>query len=468
MPRNGQTFAQAAWSWLLAKDVEKVHWRRYLLGAVSTSLGFAALSAVYMLLPKTYTSEWSVILPGAGSENRLSIESIGQAQSSASSPFSDKALSPKVNYKEIAESRPVITAAAKELGLSYEEFGKPRIKLVDQASIILFQVKAPSPAEAQRRSRALFNALRERLNELRKDEVESKNNSLRESIADVEQGVNRARTKLLQLQTDSGLASIEQFNQLVSSIETLRRDQAAARATVAEKRMELESIRGELGIGPKQAADLLRLSADPETRLLTQSYATTSSAYAEISTSLGAAHPRLIDTQGKLASVRSALRSKLQQTDVGNTPLAVELPLDSDRIQSLLADLVEKSAALAGHEAKLNEIDRIMLDAEERRTRLGVVAAHLDDLQRDHLIANAVFSSALARLDASKSDHYASYPLVQMLSEPTLPEVPSSPRLLFAVLAAVLGTILSCMGWFFCWLHQWFIFDRLRRKLALA
>ena len=110
------------------------------------------------------------------------------------------------------------------------------------------------------------------------------------------------------------------------------------------------------------------------------------------------------------------------------------------------------------------EIDRIMSDIEDRRAKLGAVAAHLDDLQRDHMIANAVFSSALARLDASKSDQYASYPLAQMLSEPTLPDSPSSPRMLFAAIAAFGGSALSCLGWLFAYMHQWFLFKRRKAR----
>ncbi|MEM6496173.1 MAG: hypothetical protein AAF709_05550, partial [Pseudomonadota bacterium] len=80
----------------------------------------------------------------------------------------------------------------------------------------------------------------------------------------------------------------------------------------------------------------------------------------------------------------------------------------------------------------------------------------LDDLQRDHQIANAVFSSAVARIDTTTSDIYASYPLLQVLDPPTLPDSPSSPNILIAVLAAVGGSGLAIAGWFFAWLHQWF------------
>lgn len=462
-----KNFILDAMTWFWGKDKERLHWRRYILGAVCSVAGCFALAAAYMLLlPKTYTSEWSVILPGAGSETRLSLDRIGQAQSTASSPFSDKFLSPKVNYKEIAESRPVIEAAAKSLGLTNKEFGKPRIKLVDQASIILFEVSASTPGEAHERSLALFGAFRARLDALRLDEVHSKNASLRDSISDVEIGLKNARQKLLDLQTESGLASIEQYNQLVSSIEALRRDQAITRATVAEKRSAFEEVRRELNIDQSQAAALLRLSSDSELRELSTAYSKSSAAYAELETRFKSDHPRAVDARTKLASIKSRLVEKVGSGKLEGGATLSSLPLDNERIMALMSSLIEKAAEAAGQEARLAEIDSIMSDIEVRRSKLGAVAAHLDDLQRNHMIANAVFSSALARLDASKSDQYASYPLVQMLSEPTLPENPSSPHLMFAAIGAFGGSVLNCFAWFFAWLHQWFQFDR-RKKASL-
>ncbi len=465
MRDTNRNYILEAFNFLWGKDKERLHWRRYALGATASVAACFAIAAAYMLLlPKTYTSEWSVILPGAGSDTRLSLDRIGQAQSSASSPFSDKALSPKVNYKEIAESRPVIEAAAKTVGLTAQDFGKPKIKLVDQASIIQFEITARSPEDARTRSWALFEAFKQRLDALRLDEVHSKNISLRASISDVEIGLKTARQKLLDLQTQSGLASIEQYNQLVSSIETLRRDQAITRATVAEKRSAFEAVRRELDLGQREAADLLRLSADPELREISASYAKASAAYAEVETRFKSGHPRVVDARGKLDSIKDALSAKLGTHPQVQTAKLDALPLDNERVLTLMASLIEKAAESAGQEARLAEIDRIMADVEDRRAKLGAVAAHLDDLQRNHMIANAVFSSALARLDASKSDQYASYPLAQMLSEPTLPERPSSPRLLFAAIAAFGGSALSCFGWLFAYLHQWFLFKRRKNR----
>lgn len=448
------------WRWLWAVGEERVHWRRYLLGAFFSSMICVNLAIAYMrLLPKQYTCEWSAILPGAGAETRVNIDSIGQAQSSSSSPFSDKTLSPKANYKEIALSRTVLSDAAKRAGVSLEEFGEPHIKLVDQASIIIFQVTAGTAKESLARSRALFDSFRARLDQLRSEEMTTRNDALRNNISTVEIALQRARKRLLDLETESGLASTEQYNQLVTSIEVLRREQANARASVAERASQFEVIRKELAIDPAYAAKILRASADPEIRSLSTALANAKSAYAEIAQRFGPTYPRVVDARNKVVSIQTELRKEMRQFDEVPDALLHEVLIDNERVLAVFVDLVQKHAEKVGAEARLAEIDQIMSEIEKRRVRLGAIAARLDDLQRDHMIANAVFSSALARLDASKSDHYGSYPIVQILSEPTLPVDPSSPRLIFAVIGAGMGTLLSACGWFFSWLHQWFVFE---------
>ncbi|HEX4892189.1 MAG TPA: hypothetical protein VFV47_02805 [Hyphomicrobiaceae bacterium] len=426
-----------------------------------------------VLLPPSFTSEWSLIVPGAGAETRISLDRIGQAQSSTNSPFSDKVLSPKVNYKEIAESVPVMEETARLVGIDPDDLKEPKIKLVDQTSILLLKISARTAEEAQGRAWAHFKALRARLDFLREDEIRTKNNALRANITEVEIGLKQARNRLIELQAETGLSSLEQYNQLIAAIETMRRENAGARAALAEKRNQVEAMRQALGVEPDQAAAIVRLSTNPELRKLALAYATTSASHAELLVRFGSQHPRSIDLRNKLESVTEAI-AKLRPEGISDLPsstLVQFLPSDNDRYVVMLGDYVARNAELYGQIGRIAELEASLQELDHRRERLGMAAAKLDDLQRDHLIANAVFSSALARLDAGKSEQFASYPVLQMMSEPTRPERPSSPRLLFAILGAVGGSLLSCLGWLFAWMHQWFLFRRLEsrfRRTTLA
>ena len=455
------------WDWLIARGKPRDHWRRYVVGATVSIAGILVLCAAYMLLlPKRYTSEWSIILPGAGVEARVSVDRLGQAQSSASSPFSAKEISPRVNYKEIAGSRPVVEAAAKSLGLEPDSFPDPKIKLIDQTSIVEFKITAGSAEDAQNYATALHVAFKDKLEGLRNDELNWRNHAIRDSLGDVRVNLSEARANLLKLQLSSGLASVEQYNQLVASIEALRRDHSAAQALLAERRAQVAALSQRLDVTPDAATKLLLITSSPEYRQLTQSYAATNALNAENITRLGPQHPRVLDQSSKLASLRSEIEAHLAKRGLSHSSVVSTLLVSAehDRIVGLLTDLLQRSSEMAGLESRVADIARLLDHYEARRQGLNAVAAKLDDLERDHKIANAVFSSALARIDVSKSDIYASYPLIQMLEPPTLPEKPSSPRLVFAVAGAILGSLLAIMGWTFAWLHQWFASVRLMKR----
>lgn len=460
---------QKIWNWCLGRDVGRTHWRRYVLGGSVSALGFVALSAVYLsIAPTRYTSEWSVILPGAGVNAKVALDSIGQTQTSATSPFSNKGLSPKVNYKEIASSREVLRDAANKINMSASDFGRPKIKLIDQTSIIEFGITSSSARQAQRQSIALFQALRDKLDKLRTEEISRRQIASRQSLGELEENLKTARSKLLALQVESGLSSIAQFEQLVASIEELRGDEAKARTTFAERKSQVATISQELGVAPERAVKVLSLVTDQEFRQLWQAYTAASVTHAENATRFGPSHPRVTDPRAKMLSIERALNGLLVTRDIAIEDVK-QLRLfgtANEKFVELLTALAMKYAEQHGQSAMISEITRQLTVLEGRRKKLGVVAAQLDDLDRDHKIANAVFSSAVARIDAASSDIYASYPLLQVLEAPSLPDHPSSPKFLFALLACVAGTFISFVGWGFAWVRQWFTGPRLQSQFV--
>ena len=311
----------------------------------------------------------------------------------------------------------------------------------------------------------MYKALRAKLDQLRSDEIKRRQSSIRESVGDFESNLKTARERLLKLQVESGLASIEQYNQLVSSIELLRRELTTAKATFAERKRQVRSLSTELGVEVKDAASILAIVADQEFQSLWQAYAAANATYAENLTRFGQEHPRVVDPHSKMRSIEKVLSHKLEARNI--TRESARLPrflaTQGDQYIALLTELVKRYSELRAYDARVAEIEVLLRNHEARRKKLGIVAAQLDDLQRDHQIANAVFSSAVARIDATTSDIYASYPLLQILDPPTLPDKPSSPRLLIAAAAAAGGSALSILAWMFAWLHQWFASAHLAR-----
>ena len=94
------------------------------------------------------------------------------------------------------------------------------------------------------------------------------------------------------------------------------------------------------------------------------------------------------------------------------------------------------------------------IEAEAARLEaLAPLAARLEDLQRDFSVAEAVFASAIARTQSSKTDIYASYPLVQVLEDPSLPDGPTSPKRKLAVVAGAAATVLLLFSLSLAWIR---------------
>lgn len=108
-------------------------------------------------------------------------------------------------------------------------------------------------------------------------------------------------------------------------------------------------------------------------------------------------------------------------------------------------------AERAGAQQELATLQERMEASQGDLNAKAAAAAELQDLERDFSVAEAVFASAIARAQSSKADVYASYPLVQVLENPSLPDRPSSPNRKLALLAGIAATFMLffglAMGW---------------------
>ena len=126
----------------------------------------------------------------------------------------------------------------------------------------------------------------------------------------------------------------------------------------------------------------------------------------------------------------------------------------TDTRERLFATLTERDASGSGHQSALSELRRQIAEQSQNAGDLVGQASQLADLMRDLRVAEAVFSSALARLDTNKSDPFASYPLVQTLEAPSIPRARSAPSPVFALAGAIAASIFTLLGFLLVWLRQ--------------
>ncbi len=427
---------------------------RYALTAVVALAAIWIVAALVLrVLPDQYTSRWILILPGSGSQASLLLQGIGQASSNSASPYASISHSPRVNYREIVLSNTVLQLAADIAECSAETFGQPRVKLVQQSSLMSFSISAATAELAQRKALALNTALEQTLNRLRSDEMALREVGMRSAMDGYSSRMTAARGALLQHQTETQLVKPDQLDELIYSVENLQRQLVEIEADAEQKTSYLRALTKSLNVSEKFAAAAVVLHADEVVRRLMRDYVSARAILQGKSGVFGTNHPRMRAAQATLDSVERDFSERAYQLlGQRNIDVSRMVLLDvEDATGALFRDLVLSSAQLHGARAKQATLAKELAALRERLRGQVSSVARLADLERDHKIAEAVFSSALARADTGKAELFVSYPLVQTIVSPGKPAAADTRPRLFTLAGAAVASFCFLMGLTLLW-----------------
>jgi uncharacterized protein involved in exopolysaccharide biosynthesis len=401
--------------------------------------------------PPTYTSEWKIVLPGSKSSTNVILPGIGQASSVSDSPYASKTSDPRENYKLLAATNEVLKTAANQLKMPVTKFGKPRVKLLDNTTVMQFDIKGDSPQEAHKKALAFHNALQIKLDELRNEEIVQQNRNLKGVLGGAEEKLQTAQQRLSTYKASSRLSSIEQLRDLSVNLEELRKQQAETVAQLQQVSARFRNLSVSLGLSTQEAVDALVLQADPLFQQYLADYSKASTTLVNLSAKFLPNHPTVILKQQEKDVSQAALFQQAQSL-LGRAVSIATLEklnsggeLSSQRV-TLFQELISLQGQEKGLQAQAQELGQQITQLESRLTMLSQQESQLDNLQRDIRIGEAVFSSTLTRLDLSQSNLSASYPPISFLSKPSLPEKPSSPNKKFALLGAAMGSFFVTTG----------------------
>ena len=441
------------------------HWFPYLFIALLANAGIWVAAVAYLKLKApTYTSSWAINVPVSGSAARVSLPDIGQTSYDSSSPYSVSTQDPRQNYKFVAESDAVLKAAAAQLNITPEEFGRPKIKLGDSTSIIDFQVKGSTPEQARNKSFALYKALQARVNELRVQEFVQRDASFQSSLGASQKKLEIAQKRLSEYKAQSGLNSNDQLKALSDNIENLRKQRAEILAQQQQSNARMKQLTSNLNLSEREAADAFALQTDQVFQQNLRNYSEASTNVVALSARFLPDHPSILAEEAKRDAARVALFSRGQDL--------LGKPLDQAMLQklnlsggggreSLFQALIDAQAENRGLQSQAQETNQQITLLERRLSALSQKETTFEALKRDLQVAEAVFSSTLANLDITRSNAFGSYPLLQMISEPNLSTVPTSPKKDVALAGAGAASLFVTTGILTLWLHQ-------RRKMLLA
>lgn len=434
-------------------NVYRIMRRPYLVTALSGYVTVVLLVLLYLSKPETFRSEMELVLPGTGSSNSVSLNEVGQVVSQTSTPFAGGGFNPRVNYKEMLSSRGVLTTAAEKMGMSLPQFGEAKIKLTEQTSIIAVSIIGDTPEQAQTKAWELYQALQSELDDLREDEVSRRDSSIRNVLAKYREQVNTARTKIVDFQQRSLLVSRDQLGQLISTHSNKRTSTLTVKAELADVKHYVEQLSIDVGLSPNLAGQALKLGTDAEYLGYISEMDDSAAKLSEYSSRWGKSHPRVINEKLRFEGSKKALFKRAQYL-VGSKAeevfgvLSIE---SSPKRAQLFADLIDAYAKQQGLQAKQADLERTVLHLADQLKVFTREHAELDRLQREFDLAEAVYTSAAARLEASKADIFASYPVVQLLTTPSFPAAAVSPVPAIGLLAGIVGIVFISLAMVVVW-----------------
>lgn len=449
------------------KRAKRRGWFRnpYLIWAALCYSIITGVIVMYLKQSPVYSSSMALVLPGSGSSNSVRLDDVGHVTSTTKSPYSSATFNPRVNYREILKSREVVKAASEAIAVPINQFGMPRIKLTEQTSILMVELRGPNGTAAQKKALALYDAFQSHLDKLRSDEAKRKDESVMKVLEHYIERVNSTRNALVEFQQRSLLISQDQIQQHTQHLSELRSRIHLSEAEVLHKENMVAQLSYDLGVSPDLAGRAFKLQTDTQFMGHLKELDESAKQISEFSSVWGKNHPKVKASQKRLVKAEKAAYDRSSVIlGMGHAQMLHNVNLSaSPQRASLFKELIGTYAQAQGVQA---QVDKLTLTAQRVEDELRVLAresTELARLQREHDLAEAVYTSAAAELEAGKADVFASYPVVQMMTAPNDPLQKTSPSMKIAVAGGVLGYFFITAVILIIWQRE-FLLKRLLNK----
>jgi len=435
---------------------QKFYWTIWLLGNIF--IWTASLLYLQFKQP-TYTSKWAIALPGSSLSTSIDLPEVGQASSESESPYSNSDFAdPRENYKYLVETDEILETSASKIKIPSKEFGKPKVEIPTNTTLIELQIKGDTPRLAQAKALALQSTLEENLDRLRQDESGSQSQNLDKNLEETRQKLETARQKLVDFQAKTGLSSGEQPNILVNNIEQLRRQSSEITAQKQKVTARSNQLLSNLGLSTQEAADALVLNSDPEFQEYLSNYSQVSTELIKLKAKYLSNHPLVVAQQAEKDDIQAELYRRgeslldRQITEVTLKTLNINSNNSSGAQRaSLFQELISWQAEEKGLENQATELNRQITFLETKLATQTRDGSELQKLQRELQLSEAVFSSTATRGDLNKPQTSAAYPPISIISRPSLAKEPTSPNQKYVFLGSLFSSLLLTTGLLSLW-----------------
>jgi uncharacterized protein involved in exopolysaccharide biosynthesis len=433
-------FSQSTWSSL---------WIRLLIGNV---IVWCLAIIILQFIPSEYLSKGSISVTGIGSQEKVFLPNAGQATSGDKneSPYNYiETVDPRENYMYIALDEVVLRKASSNVGMSLDDFGEPEVKLIEGTTIIEFSLGGKTPKEAQEKAKALYQALYERVVYLRKEELQSQQATLKKSSVIARKNLLDTKQRLYEFTSKSPLKTIEQVNYLSEQIETLK----AQRSNILSQKNAVNSrilqTSENLNLSGQNAKDALILLDDPIFQKYLEEYSNSITQLQVSSGSLTQSNPLIVQETAKREQAWNAVRDRgyvlLKKTVDRQVIDQLSLKAEGER-QGIAKDLLSQKADQKSLMTQVKTLDQEVRNLSSQLQTLSQEKLKLDRLQQNEKLAESIFLSKVAQLNIEKPDYATSYPPLQLIAAPALPEEDESRSRRTFILGILAITLLGTTG----------------------
>lgn len=456
-------------------------WKKFLvLGLLLNILLWSAAIAFLKYKRPVYTSNWTLDLPASRSDTLLEVPGVGRAAETNVSPYSNIMVAdPRANYKDLISTPEVIKSAASIVSVPFKEFVPPRVEVVPNTTLIKLSVTGKSPRDAHQKANAVQSAFNSEINGLRQQELAQQNKNLKVALDAASERLKVAQQRLSTYKVESGLDSGEQLRDLSVNIEALRRQRAETAGQAQDSLNQLQQLSSTLGLSAQQAGDAFILQSDAIFQQYLLGYSKTSAELTALESAYSSTYPKVVDKAEEKAAAKAQLfqrgtqllghpmtETTLQQLNVSNG-----LSTDSQR-GGLFGNLITLKGKAAGAQGQMGALDSQIAQLENQMTTMSRKKSILVNLERDVQIAEAIFTSTLGKLDLTKSSFSVAYPEITVRTKPSIPTLPSSPKVIPVLLGTLLSSVLVSAGlaalWYRYRRQQQYKYKKALSSLALS
>ena len=317
-----------------------------------------------------------------------------------------------------------------------------------QLSTMLFlEVKGSSPELAQERLNTLLEVYQQRLNELRIDDANVREQFVQDEMQKARANLNQAQTSLTNFQKSTGLTDIaEQTKALVAALSQLRTAQNNIVAQAQAQATQAQEAAASLGMTPQQAINSLRLGENRNYQSIKQKVSEVEIALAEARGTYTDQSPQVQTLLQRRQELRSALNQQIAAAIPGANAAEVDSTLGGigggrDSRLDIIAELVGAQTTAKGLQQQGAQMQKQIDQLSSELNSISTNRAQLTELQRRYDIADGVYRGILAQIQQAKTNPFNVYPNVQTIDAPTIDPRPVAPKRWIVVFGGVLAAI---------------------------